>query len=270
MDYYRISRQELGVGAKIPIFVLESAEEVFHAAALDMVNTIEVHNAQGKRTVIICPVGPVGQYPIFVREVNERKLSLKRVWFINMDEYLADSSTWIDISHILSFRGFMQRTVYDRIDADLLMPEAQRVFPDPRDPGAIGRLIDELGGVDVCYGGIGITGHIAFNEPEDVSAAEFAERRTRVLRIAPETRAINAVGELGGAIEVMPEWCITVGMKEILSARKIRLYCFRDWHRAVVRRAAYGGKSARFPATLLQGHPDARITVTANVAEPAF
>jgi len=274
VDYYRIPRNELGAGAKIPISIFESADEVFRAAALDMIDTIEARNARGERTVLICPVGPVGHYPVFVREVNARRINLANVRFINMDEYLADPSTWIDISDRLSFRGFMRRTVYDRLDPALAMPESQRVFPDPRDPDAIGRLITEFGGVDGCYGGIGITGHVAFNEPDEspvaVSSEEFAERRTRVLRISPETRAVNAVGELGGAIERMPEWCITVGMKEILSAKKIRLYCFRDWHRAAVRRAAYGDISARFPVTLLQKHPDARITVTGNVAEPAY
>ena len=38
------------------------------------------------------------------------------------------------------------------------MPEEQRIFPDPHDPGHIGRVIDELGGVDIAFGGIGING----------------------------------------------------------------------------------------------------------------
>ena len=186
-----------------------------------------------------------------------------------MDEYLDDDDGYIDQASSLSFRGFMARQVYGRIRPELVMPESQRVFPDPRHPERIGELIVKLGGVDVCYGGIGINGHVAFNEPEDVSPEAFADRPTRVLSISPETRTANAIGELNGAIEAMPGRCITVGMREILGAWKIRLYCFRDWHRAVVRRAAYGEKSAFFPVTLLQGHPDARITMTANVAEAA-
>ena len=59
-------------------------------------------------------------------------------------------------------------------------------------------------------------------------------------------------------------------MKSILAAKKIRLYCFRVWHRAVVRQAAYGDVTASIPVTLVQNHPDARITVTDNVAEAAF
>jgi len=270
MDYYGISKDALGRDAKIPLVKLGQAGEVFYEAAADMVETISDRNAKNRTTVLICPVGPVGQYPIFVRLVNERKLSLRNVWFINMDEYLDDNKMYIDIAHRLSFRGFMNRNVYGRIDPDLVMPESQRIFPDPQCPGEIGALIAKLGGVDACYGGIGITGHVAFNEPEGVPVAEFAIRPTRVLSISPETRTINAVGDLSGAVEAMPRWCVTLGMKEILEARKIRLYCFRDWHRSVIRRAAYGEKSALFPVTLLQGHRDARITITDNVAEPVW
>lgn len=44
-------------------------------------------NEKGEKTVFICPVGPVGQYPYFVDMVNEQNISLKNVWFINMSEY---------------------------------------------------------------------------------------------------------------------------------------------------------------------------------------
>ena len=114
------------------------------------------------------------------------------------------------------------------------MPEEQRVFPDPNDLGRIPALIEELGGVDIAFGGIGITGHLAFNEPQpELTAEQFAQLPTRVLDIHPETRATNCVGDLGGALEDMPRKCVTIGMKEILGARKLRLGVFRDWHRAV-------------------------------------
>ncbi|MCX7028242.1 MAG: glucosamine-6-phosphate isomerase [Spirochaetes bacterium] len=270
MDYYRISKEELGAGAKIPLVKMGISAEVFTAAAADMVNTIEARNAKGLSTVFIVPVGPVGHYPLFASLVNERKIGLKKVWFINMDEYLSDDDSWIDMTDSLSFRGFMERTVYSRLDPDLVMPDSQRIFPDPARPERIAQLIEKLGGVDVCYGGIGINGHLAFNEPEDVSVEEFAARPARALSISPETRTANAIGDLNGAIEAMPRRCVTIGMREILGARRVRLYCFRDWHRAVVRRAAYGEKTAHFPATLLQDHPDARITIPDSVAEPAY
>jgi glucosamine-6-phosphate deaminase len=270
MDYYRIPKEELGMGSKIPLVTRGGAAEVFASAADDMAGTVEARNAEGLRTVFIVPVGPVGQYPLFVERVNARRISLKRVWFINMDEYLDDEDRYIAETSPLSFRAFMARTVYGRLDPDLVMPEPQRVFPDPRAPDRVGDLIESLGGVDVCYGGIGINGHLAFNEPEETGVEEFEKRPTRVLSISPETRTANAIGDLNGAIEAMPRRCVSLGMKEILGSRRIRLYCFRDWHRAVVRRAAYGEKSARFPASLLQGHPDVSIAMTANVAEAAY
>ncbi len=269
-DYFRKTSEELGIDAKVNVLKLGDSGEVFYEMAMEMIDAIKENNASGKNTVFICPVGPVGQYPIFVRLVNLYNISLKKVWFINMDEYLDDKGQWIDINHKLSFRGFMNRQVYSKIKPELLMAEEQRIFPDPNNLTHIPDTINNLGGVDICFGGIGINGHIAFNEPEDVSPEEFATRTTRVLEISRETRTINSVGDLNGAIDAMPKLCVTIGMKEILSAKKIRLYCFRDWHRAVVRQAAYGEVSAHFPVTLVQNHPDAKITITSNAAEQAF
>ena len=271
MDYYQISAEELGQNAKVPLLKLGDSGEVFYELALEMIGEIEKNNAVGRRTVFICPVGPVGQYPIFVRLVNERRLSLKNCWFINMDEYLTDDEEWIDERSPLSFHGFMNRTVYSKIDPELVMPENQRIFPDPHDPGHIAKVIDELGGVDIAFGGIGINGHLAFNEAQDeLTADEFAALHTRVLTISRETRTANAIGDLNGAIDAMPRKAVTIGMAEILGAKKIRLGVFRDWHRSVVRQAAYGEVSAHFPATLIQRHPDAMIIVNANAAKQPF
>lgn len=271
MEYFKISREELGHGAKIPLKKLGDSGEVFYELALEMLEQIKKNNAQGTRSVLICPVGPVGQYPIFVRLVNEGRVSLKKTWFINMDEYLSDDETWIDKGHKLSFRGFMDREVYSRIEPDLVMPQSQRIFPDPQNVEAVPALIKKLGGVDLAVGGIGINGHLAFNEAQDELTPEaFAALPTRVLSISRETRVANAIGDLNGAIDAMPEKCVTIGMAEILGAARIRIGVFRDWHRAVVRQAAYGEVSAHFPATLLQRHPDAAIYLNRNASEQPF
>ena len=98
-------------GAKIPLKKLGDSGEVFYEIALEMVNEIEKNNAIGRRTVFICPVGPVGQYPIFVRLVNERsaepeKLLVSSTW----TSIWTDDGEWIDSeSSALSFHGFMNR-----------------------------------------------------------------------------------------------------------------------------------------------------------------
>ena len=268
MNYFHLSAQELGRDAGIPIVKLGDSGEVFYELALEMISAIRANNAAGRPTVFICPVG---QYPIFVRLVNRERLSLKNCWFINMDEYLEDGGGYIDESSSLSFRGFMARNVYGRIDAGLLMSPERRVFPDPAQPERVDRLIEELGGVDIAFGGIGINGHLAFNEArEDLTAEEFAALGTRIVTLNPETRAANAIGDRGGAIDAMPTQAITVGIRQILSARKVRLGVFREWHRAVVRQAAYGPVTAHFPASLLQNHPDAVIYTNAVAAAQPF
>lgn len=267
-EYYYYNKEQFLKNPKLPVEVLADNEAVFRAIAAEMAEEIKRKNELGEKTVFICPVGPVGQYPYFVEIVNREKISLKNVWFLNMDEYLTEEKEWIDESHPLSFRGFMNRTVYEKIDPELVMPEEQRIFPDPHNLSYMTETIKRLGGVDICFGGIGINGHLAFNEADDsLSAEEFKALHPRVLEISRETRTANAIGDLNGAIDDMPKFCVTIGMNEIYNARKVRLGCFRDWHRSVVRHAAYGEISAHFPATLMQEHPDALLRVTEFVAK---
>lgn len=267
-EYYTYTKEELlNKGAKLPVIVMEDNAAVFQSMAEEMTEEIKKNNAEGKKTVFICPVGPVGQYPYFVEMVNKEKISLKNVWFINMDEYLDDDKKWVPETHPLSFRGFMNRTVYSQIDPELVMPEEQRVFPDPENVEYIPQLIEKLGGVDICFGGIGINGHVAFNEADaSLSDEEFLAQKTRVLDITKETRTANAIGDFNGALEDMPKYCVTIGIYEIAHARKIRLGCFRNWHRAVVRRTAYGDATSDFPVSLLTNHPDINLKITEFVA----
>ncbi len=267
-EYYTYTKEELlNKGAKLPVIVMEDNAAVFQSMAKEMAEEIKKNNAEGKKTVFICPVGPVGQYPYFVEMVNQEKISLKNVWFINMDEYLDDDKKWVPETHPLSFRGFMNRTVYSKIAPELVMPEEQRVFPDPENVEYIPQLIEKLGGVDICFGGIGINGHVAFNEADaSLSNEEFLAQKTRVLDITKETRTANAIGDFNGALEDMPKYCVTIGIYEIAHARKIRLGCFRNWHRAVVRRTAYGEATSDFPVSLLTNHQDINLKITEFVA----
>ena len=254
---------------KIPIEIFETADLAFEAMANDMVNEIINNNQQKLKTLFIIPVGPVGQYPYFVQKVNEEMISLKDVTFINMDDYMVNETKMVTLDHPLSFRQFMNEKVYQLINPDLIMDESQRIFPTPTNRELIENIIEAHGGVDVCYGGIGINGHVAFNEPPEeddhTSLAEFINTSVRVLKIARETLVVNSLNELDGAYYLMPKFCVTVGMKQILNSKKVRLYCFRPWHRSVVKRAIEDDSSPAFPVTLLQSHPNALITISKNI-----
>ena len=73
MDYYHISAEDLGRDARVPLVIAGDSAEVFFDLALEMVSTIREHNARGEKTVFICPVGPVGHYPYFVKMVNDQE-----------------------------------------------------------------------------------------------------------------------------------------------------------------------------------------------------
>lgn len=68
----------------------------------------------------------------------------------------------------------------------------------------------------------------------------------------------------------MPIYAVTIGMKEILMANKIRLGVFRSWHRAVLRQALFDDPSGHFPVTLIQNHRDALILANSEASKEAF
>lgn len=244
--------------------------DVYFDMALVMLDEIMKNNALGKKTVMIVPVGPTNQYPILARLVNQLRVSLRDVWFFNMDEYMITPDTCIDFEDKMSFHKRMNDEFYSRVDANLIMPPEQRNFPMPGHEREYDELIESLGGVDLCLGGLGINGHIAFNEPPEpcqkVSAEEYANLGTRVLPISRETQTINAYGYQRGDLRGMPQWCITVGMKPILNAKKIYIALNRDWQHGIVKHVLFDKPCAAIPASLLQNHKNVVFCAYESVA----
>jgi len=100
----------------------------------------------------------------------------------------------------------------------------------------------------------------------DNSAANPNNRNDPPQRVRSGPRSTDEMGQLW--IEVVPRRAVTVGMKEILAARRLRFYCNRPWQSAVVRRVLHGPITPACPASLLRLHPDAMLTVADYVAAP--
>jgi glucosamine-6-phosphate deaminase len=263
--YLSIPPQELGRGTPVRVEIVGDIGDIARHFAQALFDEIT-----GKANVtMVLPVGPVDQFPLLAQMVNQARLDCREMAIINMDEYLSGDE-WVSIDHPLSFRGYMNRKFYDLLDPDLAPRVENRIFPDPREPSAVQRIIAARGGLDVCYGGIGINGHIAFNEPpepgEPIDTDEFSARPTRVLLLTRETITINS-NTVGGEMSIIPHRAVTVGMKEILSARRLRFYCNRPWQSAVIRRVLHGPVTAACPASLLRIHPDASVTIAGYVAQ---
>jgi len=269
-EYLTIGPDKLGKGVPVKFRTCGDMEALADDMARVMAETVAQARRKGRNATLIIPVGPVDQFPVLAQMINRQRLDWRDVMLINMDEYLTDDDQWVAMDHPLSFRRFMNVKFYDLLDPELAPRPENRVFPDPAHPGAVQDLIDERGGVDVCFGGIGINGHMAFNEPpepgESMSVEEFAALPTRALSLSRETRTINSV-TVGGEMSVIPSRAVTVGMKEILASRRLRFYCNRPWQRAVMRRALYGPVTPACPASLLRTHADAELAVADYVAE---
>ena len=253
--------EELEKESSVRLRIYESPGDSMAAMALDMLTEIIVNNARNVNTCMIVPVGPVDQYHYFAMAVNALRLDLSNVHLFNMDEYLDNDKKFIPFDDPLSFHGSMQKNLYDLLDPELAIPEENRWFPTPGQEEQLWDKMRELGGIDVCYGGIGINGHIAFNEAEDpnqVSVEEFGARPTRVLRLTREVVATNSAACLG-EMPRMPRWAITLGMRECLSARRIVIHSGYSSRVYQLRRALCGGASPAFPVSYLQEHPNATI-----------
>ncbi|MGI6083564.1 MAG: glucosamine-6-phosphate isomerase [Limnochordia bacterium] len=272
-EFMRIPGERLGEGTHIKVETVESETDLHNDMARVMFKAIVAGLEKGRPPVFILPVGPRDQYRRLARLCNLEGVSCRDVVCINMDEYLnSDGTDCISYSHPLSFRRYMDEQFYNLLDEDKRVAEENRIFPHPSCPDDIAARIEALGGVDICFGGVGINGHIAFNEPPDPSlgmtAEEFAALPTRVVELDYRTRVCNAMSAAGGNIVAMPRLAITVGMKEILAARSVHIYLNRSWQAAVVRRMIHGPVTPQVPASLLQNHPDVRCVMIPEVAQP--
>lgn len=258
--------------AKIRLQILPTPQDVHRHFAQSIFDEIEQNNRLGRPTRLIVPCGPREPFPILARMVNERRLSLRNVHLFHMDEHLDWQGRPVPLDSPWSFEGWWRRHFYEVVDPELNVPPSQRHFPSPFDPDAMARAIEEVGGIDTAYGGIGFHGHIAYNEPPlamwpVVTAEMFRRSTTRVVMLNPDTIISMAQREAGGAVHLVPTMAVTIGMREILGARRIRLYSTTGaWKQAALRIALFGPVTVEYPVTFLQEHPDAMIIVDRGTA----
>ena len=261
--------------AKGQLVVFDTLDEVYDYLAEEMVQEFE-KAAKGDRIVsFIMPVGPTQPYRLMAEKINYRQISLKNVRFFFMDEYVDDEKDrLIPKSNPLSFRGQIGPLLFDRIRPDLLMPKSQVIFPTPENVKDLPKMIKDAGGIEVCYGGIGIHGHVAFNEP----GPGVAKSNPRILEINDFTRTIDATRHpgVGGNLENFPRRAITMGMKQCIEARKILVMTrnetpFLNWANTIVRIAALGKPGDDYPVTHMRHHKNLRIVTDRNtLKKPKF
>lgn len=233
--------------------VMRDTAEIDTYITKEMLSMIEENNQKKKSTTAIFPYGPVGQYYALVRMINKKNVSLKNTTIFFMDEYAGEDGREIPEDHPLSFKGRAKQILKD-IRKDLLPDFTKIIFPSSDNIHKLKSLITDKGPVQVCFGGIGIHGHLAFNEPE----SGVRNTDPRLVRINDYTVTINAIREnIGGNVINFPKQAYTIGMNQIFNSQKIILSCRNglseiDWANTALRLALLGESGDDFPATYLR------------------
>jgi glucosamine-6-phosphate deaminase len=269
-EYYSIKSEDFKKYSKFEFKIVKSLKDLYIEFAKDFANLINKNNSEKKETTVILPVGPF-DYRVVTNFFNEKKVNCKNTVIFMMDEYCTDDGKIIPYEHPLSFHRFIYENFFFLLKEDLRMPQENIIFPNPENPEYTTKRIEEINGVDVCYGGFGINGHFAFNEPpepnEKVDENSVRNSVTRIVNLTRETRTALALGSTFGNWDLIPSKAVTLGMKELLLSKEIHLYFMRTWHAGVMRKALFGSIAPNFPASYIQTHPHVKVVMTSYVAK---
>lgn len=244
-------------GTNIPAFCFETIHELSHYAAHLVAGLVRERAALGQKTVVGLPAGstPLTTFRELIRLHRDEGLDLSSVVLFALDEYYG-----LPINSPQSHRDWLQTQLLAHVN----IPADQVFFLDGQlhasDVELHCRRYDEAiqhaGGLDLVILGIGMNGHIGFNEPFSVRRS-----RTRLCTLDPITRRGVASDFFGE--ENVPTQALTVGMGGILSARRILLLAIGEHKANIVVETLEKPVNDRVPASYLQEHGDVRVLLDA-------
>lgn len=192
---------------------------------------------------------PVKTYEKLIEAYKEGRVSFKDVTTFNLDEYYN-----LPRDNENSYYTFMHKNLFDHID----IKEENIHIPDgnPENPAeycaSYDNAIDLAGGIDIQILGIGRNGHIGFNEPSD----KFSEG---TYKVALSQSTIEANRIYFESEDVMPKEAITMGVQNILKAKKIILIATGKYKADAIAKTVNGKMTPECPASILQEHSDTLI-----------
>ena len=259
------------------IRVIDDPVTFYAEFATDLVSRIVRARDEGRKFVAIIPVGPVPQFAIAADMINRLGISLDHVVTFNMDEYADENGKTAPPEWEGSFQTAIHENFFGRVDAKL-RPKPENIrFPTDRNIEDYFKIMEDEGGVDCCYGGIGWCGHIAFWENhigldylDDMEGYKAAHGR--IVELNPMTVMQNALHSFGGDWSWVPPKAATIGPREILTARHRSFWLDGDlgggvsWQRFIARLVAHGPVHPCVPGSILQ-ETTCDYTILGNVAD---
>ena len=230
------------------------------AVADEIASLIKEKQANGLPCVLGLATGssPISVYNQLIKLHQEEGLSFKNVITFNLDEYYG-----LEPNDINSYHFFMHENLFDHIDipteninipSGILEPKKVRDYCK-----AYEKKIADLGGLDFQLLGIGRTGHVGFNEP-----GSNINSQTRLVTLDHLTR-YDAAGAFYG-IENVPSKAITMGIKTILSAKRIVLLAWGINKSEIIQKAVEGALTPNIPTTYLQEHHNTTLVLDHQAA----
>ena len=264
-------RLETHADRKMRFRLCRDSAEMGMIMARELVDEIQAHNSAGEATRAIIPCGPSCWYVPFTNLVNKEQVSLRRLIVFHMDECLDWQGKLLPPGHPFNFKQTMLKHFYDPVLPDLAVPAENRYWLAP---DSIQRVTEAVSSakIDITYGGWGQDGHIAYNQARrhPYSHVTLEDVRSSTIRIQEnnlDTILALAQRSFGGAYQFVPPMSVTLGVKECLSAGKVRLFSDTgSWKQTALRVALFGPLTPEYPITLLQEHPDALLTATVETA----
>ena len=230
------------------------------AVADEIAALIQEKQSEGKPCVLGLATGssPISVYKHLIKLHQEEGLSFKNVITFNLDEYYG-----LQPSDINSYYLFMHENLFDHIDIpseNINIPDGTLAPKKVRDYcKAYEKKIADLGGLDFQLLGIGRTGHVGFNEP-----GSNINSQTRLVTLDHLTR-YDAAGAFQG-IDNVPSKAITMGIKTILSAKRIVLLAWGINKSEIILKAVEGILTTNIPTTYLQKHENTTLVLDHQAA----
>ena len=190
---------------------------------------------------------PVGIYRQLAQWHQQGDLDFSLVTTVNLDEYKG-----ISPDNPQSYHYFMDENLFQKVNID-----RRRTFlPDGMEADSetacqrYNKILHSVGAVDLQLLGLGHNGHIGFNEP-----GPCFEKETHCITLSDRT--IQANRRFFASEEEVPHQAYTMGIKSILSARKILVVVAGEDKAEIVKTAFFGPITPQVPASILQLHADA-------------
>lgn len=182
---------------------------------------------------------PEGMYRYLVKEYEAGRVDFSQVTTVNLDEYVG-----LEDSHPQSFRYFMDEKFFSHVNI-----KKEKIHMPGGSQEQYEELLQDLGGADVQILGIGGNGHIGFNEPADIFV-----KYVNVVELTEDT--IKANSRFFDSVEEVPRKAVTMGIKDIMSAKTVVLMASGSGKKDIMKKALFEEITPMVPASILQLHPD--------------